>query len=46
MNIEEQETLLKFETNKKNKLGIRIGNLALDQMIKDIKSKYIATLNE
>ena len=44
MNIEEQETLLKLETN--NKLNIRIGNLALDQMIKGIKSKYITTLNE
>ena len=31
---------------QKNKLNIRIGNLALDQMIKGIKSKYITTLNE
>ena len=30
MNTEEQEPLLKLETNKKNKLNIRIGNIALD----------------
>ena len=46
MNIEEQESLLKLETNKKNKLNIRIGNIALDQIIKDIKPKDMATLNE
>ena len=46
MNIEEREPLLKLETNKKNKLNIRIGNIALDQIIKDIKPKDITTLNE
>ena len=46
MNIEEPEPLLKLETNKKNKLNIRIGNIALDQIIKDIKPKDITTLNE
>ena len=46
MNIEKREPLLKLETNKKNKLNIRIGNIALDQIIKDIKSKDITTLNE
>ena len=30
MNTEEHEPLLKLETNKKNKLNIRIGNIALD----------------
>ena len=34
MNIEEQEPLLKQETSKKNKLNIRIDNIALDQVIK------------
>ena len=43
MNIEEREPLLKLETNKKNKLSIRIGNIALDQIIKDIKLKDITT---
>ena len=46
MNIEEREPLLKLETNKKNKLNIRIGNTALDQIIKVIKPKDITTLNE
>ena len=30
MNAEEHELFLKLETNKKNKLNIRIGNIALD----------------
>ena len=46
MNIEEQESLLKLETNKRSKLNIRIGNTAIDQIIKDIKPKDITTLNE
>ena len=46
MNIEERESLLKLETNKRNKLNIRIGNIAIDQIIKDIKPKDITTLNE
>ena len=46
MNIEEQEPLLKLETNKKNKLSTMIGNIALDQIIKDIKPKDTTTLNE
>ena len=46
MNIEGQEPLLKLERNKKNKLNIRIGNIALDQIIKDIKPKDITILNE
>ena len=46
MNIEEREPLMKLHTNKKNKLNIRIGNIALDQIIKDIKPKDIITLNE
>ena len=37
MNITEREPLLKLEINKKNKLYNRIGNAALDQIIKDIK---------
>ena len=46
MNIEEREPLLKLETNKKNKLKIRIGNIALDQIINYIKPKDITWLNE
>ena len=46
MNTEERASLLKLETNKGNKLNIRIGNIAIDQIIKDIKSKDITTLNE
>ena len=45
MNIEEREPLLKLETNKKIKLNIRIGNLELDQIIKDIKPKDIEWIN-
>ena len=30
VNIEEREPLLKLETNKQNKLNIRIGNIELD----------------
>ena len=45
-NIEERESLLKLERNKKNKLNSRIGNVALDQFIKDIEPKDITTLNE
>ena len=45
MNIEEQEPLLKLETNKKNNLNIKIGNIALDRVIKDIKQKDITALN-
>ena len=41
MNIEEQEPLLKLETNKKNKLNIRVGNIALDQIAtQNCKSNY------
>ena len=46
INIEERETLLKLKTNKKNTINIRIGNIALEQIIKDIKPKDITTLNE
>ena len=46
INTEEREPLLKLETNKKNKVNIRIGNIALNQTIKDIKPKDITTLNE
>lgn len=46
IDIEERELLLKLETNKKKKLNIRIDNIALDQIIKDIKPKDITTLNE
>ena len=45
MSTEERESFLKLETNKKNKLNIRIGNIGLDQIIKDIKPKDI-TLNQ
>ena len=45
MNIEEREPLLKLETNKKIKLNIRIGNLELDQIIKDIKPNDIELIN-
>ena len=38
MNITEREPLLKLEINK-NKLYNMFGNIALDQIIKDIKSK-------
>ena len=38
MNITEREPLLKLEINK-NKIYKRIGNIALGQIIKDIKSK-------
>ena len=46
MNIKEQNPQVKPETNKKNKFNIMIGKIALDQIIKDIKPKYITTLNE
>ena len=39
MNLEERQPLMKLETNKKNKLSIRIGNIAPDQIIKDFKPK-------
>ena len=45
MNTEEGEPLLKLETNKNNTLNIRIGNIALNQIIKDVKPKDITTLN-
>ena len=45
-NIEERQPFLKLETNKKNKFNIRIGNIALDQVIKDIKPKDITRLSE
>ena len=45
MNIEEREPLLKLETNKKIKLNIRIGNLELDQIIKDIKPNDTELIN-
>ena len=32
--------------SKHEKLNITIGNIALDQIIKDIKPKHITTLNE
>ena len=46
MNIEERQPFQKLETNKKNKFNIRIGNIALDQVIKDIKPKDITRLSE
>ena len=46
MKIEERKPLLKLERNKKIKLNIRIGNIALDQIIKDIKPKDVTTVNE
>ena len=46
MNIEEREQLLKLEINKKNKLNLRSDNIALDQIIKDIRLIDITTLNE
>ena len=46
INIEEREPLLKLEKNKKNKIDIRIGNIALNQIITDIKPNDITTLNE
>ena len=39
MNLEERQPPMKLETNNKNKLNIRIGNIAPDQIIKDIKPK-------
>ena len=39
MNMEERELLLKLETCKKNKLSIRIGNIAPDQIIKSQKTQ-------
>ena len=41
VNIEEREPLLKLENNKKIKLNIKIRNIELDQIIKDIKPKDI-----
>ena len=38
MNMEERELLLTLETSKKNKLNIRIGNIAPDQIIKSQKT--------
>ena len=46
MNKGEREPILKLETNKKNKLNIRVCNMALDQIIKGIKLKDITTLNQ
>ena len=46
MNIEERQPLLKPETNKQNKFNITIRNIALDQIIEDIRPKDITTLNE
>ena len=46
MNKGEREPVLKLETNKKNKLNIRVYNIALDQIIKGIKLKDITTLNQ
>ena len=45
MNKGEREPVLKLE-NKKNKLNIRVYNIALDQIIKGIKLKDITTLNQ
>ena len=39
MNLEERQPPMKLETNNKNKLNIRIGNIAPDKIIKDIKPK-------
>ena len=39
MNLEERQPPMKLETNNKNKLNIRIGDIAPDQIIKDIKPK-------
>ena len=46
MNIEEREPLLNLETKKKNKVNIRISNLALNQTSKDIEPIDTTTLNE
>ena len=46
MIIEDQEPLLKLETRKIKKINIKIDNIAINQIIKDIKSKDITTLNE
>ena len=46
MNMEESEKLLKLETNRKNKSNIRIGNIALYQIMNNIKSKENTILNE
>ena len=46
MNIEERQPLLKLERNKQNKFNITIRNIALDQIIEDIRPKDITTLNE
>ena len=46
MNIEDREPLLKLKTDKKNKLNIRIGNKALNQIIKNIRPNDITTLIE
>ena len=45
MNIEEREPLLNLETKKKNKVNIRISNLALNQTSKDIEPIDTTTLN-
>ena len=45
MNIEERESLLELEANKKNKFNIKIGNIPLDQIIKDVTPKYKTTLH-
>ena len=46
IDIEEREPLLKLEKNKKNKINIRIDNIALNQIITDIKPNDITKLNE
>ena len=46
IDIEEREPLLKLEKNKKNKINIRIDNIALTQIITDIKPNDITKLNE
>ena len=45
LNTEEQESLLELETHKKNEFNIRIENIPLDQILKDIKPKYKTTLH-
>ena len=45
MNTEEREPLLKLETDKKNKINIKMGNTTLDEIIKDFKSKDITKVN-
>ena len=46
MKIQDREQLLNTKAKNKQEKQIQHGNIALDQIIKDIKPKHITALNE